>query len=407
MVSYATNSSGEDVDIDEDINDAGDDVCSAMMEAAAADSEADSESGASGSTRRRRQMLLLTKTSEAMSMDRALQSTGSSVTSVRPLFSTLFQLIVTSDAPIVATTARGQNAVDRVAAAVAAAMTSSQSSTGSSPFSLASSTWTRVSNLTSAAAWSSLSFFTVDSVQQYNSVPGAAVPPSNTNKWWPVAVGGAVSALLLGSVFVFLLTRRRHAMPAEALAAIERHGAMPADSSSTGSAAPGASTGAAIVPAQAAAEAALASPAYHHDVSVKLEPASEAAFAAASPTTAAAPLSAVVPAAAVLDREPEAAAAVKTTVTGKQPFLPVMLLSPSDSEASQTGSHQTLAAQIDRSRARDVQSLPGVQLVTAATAPRATSPRAASGTAANVASGGESDDPVATARSLMAASDDE
>lgn len=408
LVSYASNSTGEEVPADEDINDAGDDVCAAMM--AESESESGSGSGGSESTQRRRRMLLLTETSETMSLahtssnngdgdasGRALQSTGSTVTSVRPLFSTLFQLMVTSDAPIVAATARGQNAVEAVAAAVAKAMASSQTSTaaGASPFSLAASTWTRVSNLTSAAAWSSLSFFTVDSVQQYNSVPGAAVAPSNISKWWPAAVGGSVSALLLGAVFAFLLTRRRYTFPAEALAACE---AAAADSAATNGAGAAADAGTA-----AAGEAAFTSPS---GVDVKLAPEAAAASAAAAQTTST----------AALYRESEAAEDANT----KRHFQPVALLaSPAEPGQPQPS---TSAAQRERIGARGVH-MPDVQLATAAAAPRATSLHTAT-TAASVASGtvaakvsgstsgGDSecdlDDPVpSTARSLMAAADQE
>lgn len=149
---------------------------------------------------------------------------------VRPLFSTLFELLVTPDAPAMAKTAAGRNAVETVANAVAAALANGRTAAGTAAaaFALSSNVWTQVSNLTSVADWASLSFFTVDSLQEYNVAPGTAGGVSSPNMDWVFfGVGFGVAVLLtLVAMGVFVLRLRRRHAHAERLAAEAIHASM-------------------------------------------------------------------------------------------------------------------------------------------------------------------------------------
>lgn len=90
-------------------------------------------------------------------------------------------------------------------------MRSGRTAAGTAAFPLSSNTWTHASNLTSVADWSSLSFFTVDSVAEYNTVPGTAGGNASPAASYGMigAMMGAVGVAIIVAVAVFAWRLRR------------------------------------------------------------------------------------------------------------------------------------------------------------------------------------------------------
>ena len=143
--------------------------------------------------------------------DATTRQLTSSVSAVSRLFTVLFGLYVTPNSAAVANSHTGQNAVQVVAQAVAAALAASGAESASL-FPASTVFWTAASNVTT---WNGLSMFTVDSIASFNAISGVLAPPGSSQ----LKLLSLLSLLLVAVVLVaFVVVYRAKRQGREATA---------------------------------------------------------------------------------------------------------------------------------------------------------------------------------------------